>query len=137
MSLLATSATIATDAVLVRAPPQQPRLIAGSNLNMYFPLHGASSIGTVVATNPQRNRPTPACLMPATKVGPAVNPTTAMNTFRPTLFMNQSVGAGMRPKVGRTPRSQPMMMPAINAPPEVDSVIGIPLIGMTTAPTRP
>ena len=126
MSLLATSATIATDAVLVRAPPQQPRLIAGSNLKMYLPIHGASNIGTVVANNPQRNRPKPACLMPATKVGPAVRPTTAMNTFRPTLFMNQSVGAGMRPKVGRTPRSQPMMMPAISAPPEVDSVIGRP-----------
>src|SRR5436190_8135174 len=137
MSLFATSATIATDAVLVRAPPQQPRLMAGSNLKMYLPIHGASSMGTVVATNPQRNRPNPACLMPATNVGPAVRPTTAMNTFSPTLFMNHSVGAGMRPKVGRTPRSQPMMMPAISAPPDVDSVIGMPLIGTTMAPIRP
>ena len=28
--------------------------------------------------------------MPATKLGPGVRPTIAMNTFRPTEFMNQS-----------------------------------------------
>ena len=30
----------------------------------------------------------------------------------------------MRPKVGRTERSQPKKRPEINAPPEVDSVSG-------------
>ena len=48
----------------------------------------------------------------------------AMNTFRPTEFMNHTVGDGMRPKVGRTERSQPKKSPAISAPPEVDSVSG-------------
>ena len=51
-------------------------------------------------------------------------PTTAMNTFRPTEFMNHTVGDGMRPKVGRTERSQPKNRPEISAPPEVDSVSG-------------
>ena len=50
--------------------------------------------------------------------GPDEMPTIAMNTFRPTEFMNQTVGEGMRPKVGRTERSQPKNRPAINAPPE-------------------
>ena len=53
-------------------------------------------------------------------------PTTAMNTLRPTEFMNHTVGDGMRPKVGRTERSQPKKRPAISAPPEVDSVSGTP-----------
>ena len=52
--------------------------------------------------------------------GPDERPTMAMNTFRPTEFMNQTVGDGMRPKVGRTERSQPKNRPAIKAPPEVD-----------------
>ena len=51
-------------------------------------------------------------------------PTTAMNTFRPTEFMNHTVDDGIRPKVGRTERSHPKKRPAINAPPEVDSVSG-------------
>ena len=51
-------------------------------------------------------------------------PTTAMKTLRPTEFMNHTVGDGIRPKVGRTERSQPKNRPEINAPPEVDSVSG-------------
>ena len=62
---------------------------------------------------------------PLTKPGPAEMPTTAMNMLRPTEFMNQTVGEGMRPKVGRTERSHPKNRPAINAPPEVESVSGM------------
>jgi hypothetical protein len=47
-------------------------------------------------------------------------PTMAMKMLRPTEFMNQSVGVGMRPKLGRTERSHPPMMPAMSAPPAVD-----------------
>ena len=48
----------------------------------------------------------------------------AMKTFRPTEFMNHTVDDGIRPKVGRTERSQPKNRPAIKAPPEVDKVSG-------------
>ena len=80
--------------------------------------------GTVVATTPQRKRLKPSCCSPATKPGPAEMPTTAMNTFRPTEFMNQTVEDGIRPKVGRTDRSHPKKRPAMSAPPAVDSVSG-------------
>ena len=71
------------------------------------------SAARVVATMPQRNRPKPSCCRPATNFGPDEMPTTAMNTFRPTEFMNHTVGDGIRPKVGRTERSQPKKRPAI------------------------
>ena len=45
-------------------------------------------------------------------------PTMAMKMFKPTEFMNQMVGDGMRPKAGRTERSHPKTMPAIRAPPD-------------------
>ena len=77
-----------------------------------------------MATTPHRNRLKPSCCRPATKPGPDEMPTTAMNTFRPTEFMNHTVGDGIRPKVGRTERSQPKNRPEINAPPAVDSVSG-------------
>src|SRR5687767_6580511 len=126
MLLLATSPTMATEAVLVRAPPQHPRLIAGWNLNMYLPMNGASSIGTEVAATPQRNREMPADLRPATNPGPAVIPTIPIKTFNPTEFMNHWVGSGRRPKVGYTPRSQPRIRPPIRTPPEVERVSGTP-----------
>jgi hypothetical protein len=52
-------------------------------------------------------------------------PTTAMNTFRPTEFMNHTVEDGIRPKVGFTERSHPKKIPENNAPPEVDRVSGM------------
>ena len=58
----------------------------------------------------------------------------AMKMLRPTEFMNQTVGDGMRPKDGRTERSQPPMMPAISAPPAVDSVSGTPPTLKTSEP---
>ena len=60
----------------------------------------------------------------------------AMNTFRPTEFMNHTVGDGIRPNIGRTERSQPKNRPAIKAPPEVESVSGTPPTLATSAPTR-
>ena len=42
----------------------------------------------------------------------------------------------MRPKVGRTERSQPKKRPAISAPPEVESVSGTPPTLKTSAPIR-
>src|SRR6476660_9548488 len=111
-------------AVVVRAPEQHPSTMASSNLNMYLPTYIARISGTVVATTPQRNRLKPSCCRPATKPGPDEMPTTAMNTLRPTEFMNHTVGEGMRPNMGRTERSQPKNRPAINAPPEVDNVRG-------------
>src|SRR5438094_606900 len=83
--------------------------------------------GTVVASAPHRNRPTPCVFRPLTKPGPAEMPTMAMKMLRPTEFMNQTVGVGMRPKDGRTERSHPPTIPAISAPPAVDRVSGTPL----------
>ena len=113
-----------SEAVVVRAPEQHPSRMASSKRNRYFPTYIARISGTVVATTPQRNRLKPSCCSPATKPGPDEMPTTAMNTFRPTEFMNHTVDDGIRPKVGRTERSQPKNRPEISAPPEVDSVSG-------------
>src|SRR3569832_119241 len=95
------------DAVVVRAPEQQPSTIASWKRNTYLPRYMARISGTVVTATPHRNRLKPSCCNPATKPGPEEMPATAMNTFRPTEFMNHTVGDGMRPKVGCTERSQP------------------------------
>src|SRR5215475_3041549 len=113
-------------AVVVLAPAQQPRRIASSKRNRYFPTNIATINGTVVTATPQRNRLKPSCCKPATKPGPDDMPTTAMNTFRPTEFMNHSVDDGRRPKAGGPERTHPKKRPEINAPPEVDSVSGPP-----------
>src|SRR6202790_2570188 len=113
-----------SEAVVVRAPEQHPSTMASSNLNRYLPTYIARISGTVVTATPQRNRLNPSCCRPATKPGPEEMPTTAMNMFRPTEFMNQTVDDGIRPKVGRTERSQPKKRPAIKTPPEVESVSG-------------
>src|SRR4051794_21643503 len=101
------------DGVVVRAPEQQPSRMASSNRNTYLPTYIATISGTVVANTPQRSRLKPSCCNPATKPGPDEMPTTAMNTFRPTEFMNHTVEEGIRPKVGRTERSHPKNRPAI------------------------
>ena len=106
-------------------------MIAGSNRNRYFPISGARSIGIAVAKIPQKKIPKPASCRPATKVGPELIPTIAMKTFRPTEFMNHSVGCGTLPIQGLMVRSQPTKIPAISAPPEVESVIGTPPMGRT------
>src|SRR5258706_12454422 len=93
-------------------------------------------IGTVVATAPHRNRPTPWVLRPAMKFGPAEMPTMAMKMFRPTEFINQIVGDGMRPKEGRTDRNHPPTRPAMSAPPAVERVSGTPLTFGTIAAIR-
>src|SRR3954469_9888283 len=113
-----------SEAVVVRAPEQHPSTSASSNLNRYLPTYIASISGTVVTATPHRNRLNPSCCSPATKPGPDAIPTTAMNTLRPTEFMNQTVDDGIRPKVGCTERSQPKKRPAIKTPPEVESVSG-------------
>ncbi len=76
----------------------------------------------------------PCVRRPLTKPGPAEMPTTAMKMLRPTEFMNQTVDDGMRPKNGRTERSQPKTSPAMSAPPAVDSVNGTPPTFHTSAP---
>src|SRR5262245_4846199 len=124
-----------SEAVVVRAPEQHPSTMASSNLNRYLPTYIARISGTVVATTPQTNRPKPSCCNPATNPGPDEMPTTAMNTFRPTEFMNHTVGDGIRPNVGRTERSHPKNRPEIKAPPAVESVSGTLPILWTTAPT--
>ena len=48
--------------------------------------------------------------------------------------MNQTVELGMRPKSGRTERSQPKTRPEISAPPAVESVSGTPPTLKTIAP---
>src|SRR5712672_4268440 len=113
-----------SEAVVVRAPEQHPSRIASSKRNTYFQTNIARISGTVVTTTPQRKRLKPSCCSPATKPGPEEIPTTAMNTLRPTEFMNHTVGDGIRPKVGRTERNQPKKRPAINTPPEVERVSG-------------
>ncbi|MNN03721.1 hypothetical protein D3C81_1164250 [compost metagenome] len=123
-------------AVVVRAPAQTPSSSAGWKWNTYLAMNMPMNSGTAVAKMPHRNRLMPSFWRPATKPGPAEMPTTAMNTFRPTEFMNQTVGSGMRPKVGWMARYQPKMMPAISAPPAVDSVSGMPDTFSTMAPIR-
>src|SRR3981081_420857 len=113
-----------SEAVVVRAPEQHPSTMASSNRNTYLPTYIAKISGTDVTATPQRNRLNPSCCSPATKPGPDEMPTTAMNTFRPTEFMNQTAEEGIRPKVGRTERNHPKKRPAINPPPEVESVSG-------------
>ena len=56
--------------------------------------------GIVVATMPHRNRLKPTCCRPETKPGPALMPTIAMKMLSPSVFMSQSAGPGMLPKVG-------------------------------------
>ena len=77
-----------------------------------------------VANAPIMNKLKPTSLNPATKLGPAAMPTTAINMFNPTLFNTQSEGSGIPPKVGCLLRSQPNISPAINAPPLVERLIG-------------
>src|SRR5580700_482887 len=113
-----------SEAVVVRAPEQQPNSRASWKRKTYLPTYIASINGTVVTKTPQKNRLKPSCCRPATNPGPDEIPTTAMNTFRPIEFMNHTVDDGIRPKVGRTERSQPKNRPAINTPPDVDSVSG-------------
>src|ERR1700692_2453289 len=113
-----------SEAVVVRPPEKATSSMASSNRNRYVPTYIARISGTVVTTTPQRNRLNPSCCSPATKPGPDEMPTTAMNKLRPTEFMNQKVDEGIRPKVGRTERNHPKKRPAINTPPEVESVSG-------------
>src|SRR6201994_1218957 len=112
------------DAVVVRAPEQHPSTMASWKRNTNLPRNIARISGIEVATTPQRNKPKPSFCRPATNPGPEEMPTTAMNTLRPTEFMNHTVGEGMRPKVGSTKRSQPKNRPEISAPPDVESVSG-------------
>src|SRR3954453_20351851 len=114
------------DAVVVRAPDTAPRRMASSKRNRYLPTNMPAISGSVVATMPQRNRPKPSCWRPAMNFGPDESPRMAMNTFKPTEFLNHTVGDGIRPNVGRTQRSQPKNRPAINAPRDVDNVSGTP-----------
>src|SRR5690348_6005984 len=113
-----------SEAVVVRAPEQQPSTMAARKRNRYLPTCIARISGTVATATPHRNRLKPSCCRPATKPGPEEMPTTAMKTLRPTEFMNHTVGDGIRPNVGRTERSQPKNRPEISAPPEVDKVSG-------------
>src|SRR5205085_3520064 len=124
-----------SEAVVVRAPETHPNSSASWKRNTYFPTYMLNIRGTEVTITPQMNKPKPSCCSPATNLGPEERPTMAMKTLRPTEFMNQTVGEGMRPKVGRTERSQPKKSPEIRAPPEVDSVIGTVPTLYTIAPT--
>src|SRR6187551_1625064 len=122
MLLLAASHTMPSEAVVVREPETAPSRMASWNLKMYLPTYMARISGTVVATMPHPNRLKPSFCRPATKFGPEEIPTMAMKTFKPTEFMNQSVGVGIRPNFGLTERSQPKNKPPISAPPDVDRV---------------
>src|SRR4026208_718002 len=104
-------------AVVVRAPAQGRNRIAGSKRKMNLPMSVARINGTEVAKMPHRNRLRPWVFSPLTNPGPAEMPTTAMNTFRPTEFMNHTVEDGMRPKKGLVDRSQPNTRPELRAPP--------------------
>src|SRR4026209_1024519 len=122
-------------AVVVRAPARAPNRIAGSKRKVNLPMSIARINGTEVAKMPHRNRLRPWVFSPLTNPGPAEMPTTAMNTFRPTEFMNHTVEDGRRPKNGLVDRSQPNTRPEMRAPPAVDRVSGTPPTFQTSAPT--
>src|SRR5512133_3875361 len=111
-----------------------PRLSASWKRNTYLATNMPRTSGTVVARAPHRKRPMPCVFRPLTKPGPAEMPTMAMKMLRPTEFMNQTVGVGMRPNFGRTERSHPPTIPAMSAPPAVDSVSGAPATLKTSEP---
>src|SRR5215475_11986614 len=133
--LLAWSQTKPSEAVVVRAPEIMPSRSASWKRKIYLPIYIPKMSGTVVATAPQRNRLIPWVFKPFTKPGPAEIPTMAIKMFRPTEFMNQTVGDGMRPKVGRTDLNHPQTIPEMSAPPAVDNVSGIPATFHTSAPS--
>ena len=120
----------------MRAPERMPSRIASWNRKMYLPTYSPRIRGRVVATAPQRKRLMPCVRSPLTNPGPAEMPTMAMKIFKPTEFMNHTVGEGMRPKEGRVERSQPRTSPAMSAPPAVDKVSGTPRTFQTSAPTK-
>ena len=107
-------------AVVVRAPAQQPKFIAGRNLNTFAPISNPNNNGIVVAKTPAMNSMKPASRIPDRNVGPAVIPITAMNIFKPKLLNIQTAGSGTRPKVGCLVRNQPKNNPESRAPPLVD-----------------
>ena len=104
-------------AVTVPAPEQAPKRITGFIFRTYRPNSSAVMCGVTATMNPTTSRLGPICLRPATKLGPALRPTTPMKTARPTVSNTQSAGSGIRPKVGRTDRSQPNTRPMMSAPP--------------------
>ena len=60
-----------------------------------------------------------------------------MKTARPTVSNTHSAGSGMRPKVGRTERSQPKTSPMMSAPPLAVRLRGRSPILRVSAPTSP
>ncbi|MNY01848.1 hypothetical protein D3C86_1343940 [compost metagenome] len=58
-----------------------------------------------------------------------------MKTFRPTELMNQIVGSGIWPNVGRIARIHPNSNPAMSVPPAVEIVSGMLPSLSTAAPT--
>ena len=60
-----------------------------------------------------------------------------MKTARPIVSKTQSAGSGMRPKVGRTERSQPKTSPMMSAPPLAVRLIGRSPSWSVSAPKRP
>ena len=60
-----------------------------------------------------------------------------MNTARPIVSNTQSAGSGMRPKVGRTERSQPKTRPMMSAPPLAVRLSGTPPTVTDSRPNSP
>ena len=109
---LGLSHTMPSAAVVVRAPAQTPNRIARIEAEeVLADEHRQDQRDAMVATMPHRNRLIPCVCNPLTNPGPAEMPTMAMKTLSPTEFMNHTVDDGMRPKVGRTERSQPKTRP--------------------------
>src|SRR5689334_15686760 len=106
-------------AVVVLAPAQAPSVIAGWNRKMNRPARRPTTRGMQVTNTPAASRLSPDDFRPETKLGPAVMPTTAMKAVSPRLLSTHSAGAGMRPNVRLTDRSQPQTSPPRRAPPLV------------------
>ena len=114
--------------------------IGGYTLLMMLKLHGVEpgkdASGTMEMIAPIKRTLPPIFSKAGTNSRPACKPTTAMNRFKPTLFKNQRVEAGILPWLACLSWYQPKNKPRNNAPPPVPRVNGIVPRVITIVPSK-
>src|ERR1044071_6087727 len=96
---------------MVPAPEQAPKRMTGFIFKTYRPNKIATKCGRIAAKRPTKTRLMPDFCNPEIKLGPAVKPTTPMNTAKPTVSKTHIAASGIRPNAGNTERSQPNTRP--------------------------